>query len=427
MARQVLNPNSAAPNDKLGDTPWDYTGKLNSMTEELYGFNKESNIVEITEEADFPTQDGTTITIESGTGYFIKKPFTTAKRFIMEGGQIFSVVTNIAYITYTGTGVMFTATQNRVRIDNLVIACPNATVLEVIGDGTKVIDYRANVSNFVVLSCIGVFNSVNGGVLVASVCNFIGTFATSAILLTGTGSALQSLDKVSITGLGVGAKGFDMGTTTNAEIELINYRAFGDSSASAIAGLTNSGNIDAGGLMTVEGGNFSAFTNPLLGVSTDDTRLSFDGNAGVPDTQPDALTSFIGNATETIISASSTDGSNAVLIAGAWVEVQSSLFSTTAAGRITYLAERPLKGPIDISLGLISSGGGAITVKFYLFKNGVVIPASGLDTAISGSVASNISQHWQLTFEENDYIEIFIENQTNTTNIIVDHAVFRVL
>lgn len=39
MARQVLNPNSLAANDKLGDTPFDYTAKLNSMTAELYAIS----------------------------------------------------------------------------------------------------------------------------------------------------------------------------------------------------------------------------------------------------------------------------------------------------------------------------------------------------------------------------------------------------
>ena len=36
MARQILNPNSSAPNDRLGDTPFDYTAKLNANTTELY-------------------------------------------------------------------------------------------------------------------------------------------------------------------------------------------------------------------------------------------------------------------------------------------------------------------------------------------------------------------------------------------------------
>ena len=36
MAQQILNPNSLAPDDRLGDTPWDYTAKINSNTTELY-------------------------------------------------------------------------------------------------------------------------------------------------------------------------------------------------------------------------------------------------------------------------------------------------------------------------------------------------------------------------------------------------------
>jgi len=36
MAQQILNPNSLAPNDKLGDTPWDYTGKVNDNFTENY-------------------------------------------------------------------------------------------------------------------------------------------------------------------------------------------------------------------------------------------------------------------------------------------------------------------------------------------------------------------------------------------------------
>ena len=36
MAQQILNPNSLAPNDRLGDTPWDYTAKLNGNFTENY-------------------------------------------------------------------------------------------------------------------------------------------------------------------------------------------------------------------------------------------------------------------------------------------------------------------------------------------------------------------------------------------------------
>ena len=45
MTQQILNPNSTAPNDKLGDTPFDYTTKINANTTELYASLNDSEIL----------------------------------------------------------------------------------------------------------------------------------------------------------------------------------------------------------------------------------------------------------------------------------------------------------------------------------------------------------------------------------------------
>ena len=158
-------------------------------------------------------------------------------------------------------------------------------------------------------------------------------------------------------------------------------------------------------------------------VVNDDVRWFFNDNSPTADTFPDSLISFRGNATETIIGAVNTP----VLVAGTWVNQGSSLFSTTAAGRVTSLLERPLKAPVTISAGLISSGGGSIAVTLYLAKGGVVDVASGIDVTISGSLAETLTIPWQVTFAENEYVEVFVENNTNTTNVIVDHAILRIL
>ena len=68
------------------------------------------NVVIINAEADFPAQDSTTITLAASTQYFIAKPFTTAKRFIVsEGSTINSINQFVVMVTYTGTGNMFTS------------------------------------------------------------------------------------------------------------------------------------------------------------------------------------------------------------------------------------------------------------------------------------------------------------------------------
>lgn len=66
---------------KEGDTYFDAFTKTEANFTELYDFHFGSNIIEIYSVDDFPTQDGSTITLDSGFGYFIKTPITTGKSF----------------------------------------------------------------------------------------------------------------------------------------------------------------------------------------------------------------------------------------------------------------------------------------------------------------------------------------------------------
>ena len=170
MAQQDLV--IGAADAKAGDTYFSAFTKIQANTTELFDAIADTNIIVITKEEDFPTQDATTITLESGTGYWIKKPFTTAKNAIGEGGAVFSVVTDIPFWTYTGTGAMFSSNQNRMRFDNIVVSCPSATVFEVTGDGTTSLASRVVASAFVATDCVGIFSGINGGVFAVSNSNF---------------------------------------------------------------------------------------------------------------------------------------------------------------------------------------------------------------------------------------------------------------
>jgi len=361
---------------KAGDTLFSAFTKTQDNFTELYGLHKTSNIVEITEESDFPTQDATTISIESGMGYFIKKPFTTTKKFTMKGGAIYSVATDVEYITYTGTGVMFTATQARASINNLIVSCPNATVIEIEGDGTKGTGFLFNVSVLGVTDCSGVANCKNGGILVADTCNFIGNFTGSAITLSGTGAAVQSLDKVTVAGLASGATAFDMGSTSNGEIELFNFRAIGHASATGISGLSGSGNIDVGGKMLVSGGNFAGLTTPLSGVAINDIRLNFKNNAGLDDSRT-AADIFLTGGTETITTGSAGDWQE-IGIPGAvgvsWANDVADRFTIGNDGVITYVGEDDIEARLSGRATVEKVGGGAniLEVRFAVNWDGTV-------------------------------------------------------
>ena len=411
---------------KAGDTLFTAFTKTEANFTELYDLTGANNTVYLRTESDLPNQTATTWTMDPNVPYKLAADFSTSLQCIpaagasLRGDNLGSFV-----LTYTGTGAMFKGTDVDFFINNVSVDPGTANIGFEFDDSVGSV-HRFIAINVQVVSCAvwGKFTDLR----VTQALNCNGLNSEQGIQLFGTSGLVWSIDRMALASTNATFKGVDMGTATVPVIEFDDIIVTAPAGAFGISGLANSGNVPVGRAGRISGCEFGGGVTDLENLDVDnDTRWIFRDNTPTADTQPDALTSFSGNATETVISASSTDGSNAVLIAGTWVEVQSSLFTTTAAGRITYNAERPLKGPIDISLGLISSGGGAITVKFYLFKNGVVVPASGLDTAISGSVAANISQHWQDTFAEDDYIEIFIENQTNTTNIIVDHAVFRVL
>ena len=425
MVQQVINIGTVA-NDGTGDDYRTAFSKVNSNDTEIFAALGQNNTIYLRTEADLPNQTATTWTMDANIPYKLAASFSTSLQAIPAAGASFRGDNLGSYtMTYTGTGAMFKGTDVDFFINNVSID-PGITNTAFEFDDTVGGTKRFICQTVEVVSC-GIFGKFTDMSL-TQILNSNCLNANQGVQLFGASGQVWSIDRLALVSTSATFKGLDMGSATALVAEFNNMLFQAPPGAFGVSGLPNSGNVPVNSFGVVSKSEFLGGMTDLENLSVnDDTRWSFEGNTPTQDTQPDALTSFSGNATETVIAASSTDGSNAVLIAGTWMEVQSSLFTTTAAGRITYNAERPLKGPVDISLGLISSGGGAITVKFYLFKNGVVIPASGLDTAISGSVAANISQHWQLQFEQNDFIEIFIENQTNTTNIIADHAVFRVL
>jgi len=422
MAQQLIT--IGADDAGNGDTPPVAFDKTNDNFTDLYSQLGADKTVYLSEEADFPNQTATTITLDANTSYVLMDSFSTAKSITVLDGVAFSSPAFTAHaITFTGSGVFMTAVDASIYIHDVQI---------IIGATNQAFDFSDTVGQVYRFTALNL--SVLGGakwgrfedIRSLQCSNTTGLGVGLGIELVGA-PLLVSLERLAFSSTSASFKGVDFGSATATVIEMNNLFFTAPAGAYGISGLASSGNVPAGRLATVSNSEFLAGMTDLENITTDDIRWRFSGNNPTADTQPDALTSFSGNATETVISASSTDASNAVLVAGTWVEVQSSLFSTTAAGRITYLAERDLKGPVDVSLGLISAGGGAITVKIYLFFNGVAITASGIDVAISGSSPRTLSLPWQLTFEENDYIEVFVENQTNTTNIIVDHAFLRVL
>ena len=382
---------------------------------------KLNNVIVINSESDFPIQDATTITLSNNTAYVLGSLVTTAKRFIVGSGVTLTSISIFSNtLEYTGTGVMFTIAAGDFAIFDISYSCANGTVFSHAG-GTLILERTA------CLSCVNVGSITGSGTTSLNWAN------NSFPAISGQGLQLFgsifvfSFTKMFMLGSSASFIALNLGAAVFYTIEISNIELFGVLGSIGMSGLTNSGNMSSGSVATVDSSNLSGTAMvPLSGITSNDVRWHFEGNADIEETMEDALTYFSGNTTDTIITASSTNGANAVKIAGTWVAGGLSKFTADATGRVTSKSERGVTVPIDVSVLIMSVGGGAVRAALYLAKNGTVIAAATTAADVSGSTSKNISFPWQESLSENEYLEIFVENQTNANDLLVENAIFRI-
>lgn len=418
MAIDLLNLGASA-NDRTGDT-WRAGGtKINSMFTELYGLVGADPVIFVAEEAGFPVQDATTITLESGKIYQYTASFSTAKRFIVQDGAKLTAFNFFSpVLTYTGTGSMFTSTDASFSIRECRISCPNAQVFsftDTIGGTYLFLMYDVRIDS---AAKFGTFNNLQTVLISGS----SSLDMDDGITLTGTDMIIFSISKLYLGSTSATFEGIDFGTAISQTIEVDDFVPVGPTGSVGIKGAASSANVPANRLATVEGCDFTGVDTPLSGVSVTDIRWRFVRNAGLPDTLTDCMLSLTNNATNTVIATVSTP----VKVAGTWVVEDESLMTGDTTGRATYDAEQDRRLPVDIVVDIEPVSGTNKLLKTYLAKNGTIIPASGREVLANAGDPLNVALVWQLTLTKNDYLEVFVENNTDNIDILVSGAVMRV-
>jgi hypothetical protein len=82
--------------------------------------------------------------------------------------------------------------------------------------------------------------------------------------------------------------------------------------------------------------------------------------------------------------------------------------------------------PVDVIVYVEPVSGTNILITAYIALNGSVITNSEKQVSVSAGTPLPASIPWQINFSENDYVEVYVENNTNTTNILVSEGVSRV-
>jgi hypothetical protein len=417
MAQQNITIGAADAGN--GDDYFTAFTKTESNFSELFDFKDTVPVQYISQESDFLVQDASTITLSENTAYFISADFTTAKNIIcLNGSSWTSGSIDAATASFTGTGAMFQGTNVSFYIYNASVD-PGIT-----REAFSFTDNSAFTSKFLcetvqVENCLrwGTFT----GMQIAEMDNSNSPNAQNGCVFVGTNNTLFSFNKFALTSTNAGFKGIDLGSSTAVILEFSNLFFVAPAGAFGISGLASSGNVPAGRLGMVGNSEFIGGMTDLENITVDDLRWQFTSNSPTADTQPDAMLSLTSNATATVIASANTP----VLVAGTWVVERTSQFTGTTAGRYTYDAGKDLTVPADVVVDMEPSSGTNKDLTVYIALNGSIITNSGRKVRVDSGNPLNVTCLWQFKLSTSDFVEVYVENNTDTTNILVSGAINR--
>lgn len=182
---------------------------------------------------------------------------------------------------------------------------------------------------------------------------------------------------------------------------------------------TNGINVDASSNIPNEGFildtvNFSGGSDYLPGIDNTDNKSLFVNCTGIVNTDEICQYYMNGNSTTTVITSTGVE----VKIAGNTTESTLTQKFTNGTNRATYLGSK--KRFFKATASLSCNSGNNNQIGIYFSKNGTIIADSEIYITTNGSGRAESSLCQTLVeLEQNDYIEVWVENNTSTNNILV--------
>jgi hypothetical protein len=383
----------------------------------------ELGLIVIKQESDYPNQDATNVFLDAGTLYLVANSYTHTKPFICADGSAITALNQLGVtISYAGVTDLFTGVDVNFKISEIGLDAPNAQFFN-FRDGSVL---NANIfycANLIGVNCakFGTLDSMASLVITDT---SVTTDATDGLTILGSNWRVWRVQNSGFITSSASFVGIDMSTATASAIAFgpLIFVGQGGAGAVGVSGLVNSGNVIPGNTARITQTNYLGNVIPLSGLTNSDIRWEFSGNSVIPDSISDGLMHVSGSSTETVISSAGVD----VKMTNTWTQDNISRFSFDGAGRLTYIGERDLRLPIDISATLLMASGGDKQVEVSIAINGTSIAATTMQATVSAAKAGSISSIWQHDFVTGDYVELFVGNLTDTVNIIGQQAALRI-
>jgi hypothetical protein len=385
--------------------------------------NRAANLTKvINTEADFPAPVSGVITLEDNINYIIGQPITTANRFVLGANNSITARNPlIPYLTYTGTGTMFTGTDTPLEMSAIAINCPNAEAFNITG---------TNFGTFVLFTKVLVIFAQKWGTFTNTdtldISNSGSLSVEDGISLGGSLYwKLLTIDRLSIKTTNASAIALDVGGSVHPTFKVNSLEVEGVPGTIGISGLANSANITAGTIAAVNDGGFLGGMTPLSGIDVDDIRWSFANNSNLENSVV-AANPYVDPLASPLTVPITTVGTFVKINQGAWLSTISKKLSVTTNGDVVNDTEIPLQLDCNGFVTMEKSGGGSDELAARLVINDLPNDTASVVTENStqNTTPTSVPLVGLFTLQPGDTISLYVANLDGTSDVIVHNAKF---
>ena len=150
----------------------------------------------------------------------------------------------------------------------------------------------------------------------------------------------------------------------------------------------------------------------IAGIDQSSNKTLFKENLGLKDTFPSGNMGFNSNATATTIG----DADVWIKAAGSTISQNAERFTHTN-NRLTYTGSKDRDFNINVSSSLTSGNNKIIHISIFVNGSAMIVGSDANSTSNAGGRSENIVSISSTELSPNDYIEVFVKNETDTANI----------
>ena len=389
-----------------------------------------SGLVAVAEKGDLPTPVAGVITLATSTTYIITADVDLGSDTILysDGSNLLGFNREVNILRTNSAIALITSTGQHFQIAGLHLTNPSGPLFDIDGGVLTVPTFGAVFDTILIDNCVTVGTITDCISVVMDRTASLGTIsATNGIKFTGTFDELFVRHCYFKTWTG---NLFDLATDSPVFdiISFLGVRFFGSSLLVAINGLAASANVNDFGV--VLGSAFDNMTNPITGILKSDDKWAFQASAGLANSSIIGFVSMTGNSTETVITTTSggVGPSDYVKMLGTTTPSSSNeRFDTPSSNRLDFTGIRDAQIRLTANVASVRVGGGPINIHTVtFFKNGSQLDATVESAGGSAGDPQNATLTAIDTATTGDFYEIFIANDTDTTNIIVTDLQFSI-